>query len=574
MKLPWKVRVVFGPMRPFLLLKFRDAIRERVLSRRLRSFLPVHAPAGSTLLIGVTSLPSEGWFAQNSAQVLAFAERMRDGTVEAYGIEHWRVGQSDPIDVDVRSIHELSRMHHWCAYALAAHIDADHRDAWCELLRDEIETFMRTTPAEVGVHWEFPMGTALRLHSILVAWDWARRSGWSNAQADNRILGYAADHAACVVARRESRGGLSTSHYAANLLGILAAGRYINGYAPAERWYELATRELQRELTRQLLPDGMANEASTGYHRQVTDIFVQASSLMTFTPEQRQRIVMAVECCRVIEHIGMPLIGDNDDGLAMKLTGFAPDLSYLCDVATRTCGKTETKSADSILPDFGLTIRHHAGLLLTLRNGHVGQFGKGGHAHNDQNSITVSVGGFPLIVDPGTSCYTSDPEQRNSERSARSHATMWSTSAEQCYSPDGEEGLFWLLEDETHVSVKSNTNLEWHGIVAHTSGRNHSRRVTFIPNGIECLDEYTHTAQSSEHAEVVFPLALGVGVHIENNTAMLKGPTATAVLTWSSGEMRVEPITLAPEFGRTVLSQCLRLRTKSVHWTLALDTNP
>lgn len=574
MKLPWKVRILIGPMRPFLLLKVRDAIRERILRSRLRSLLPVNTADGVSLRAGITPLPSESWFAQHSADVLGFAERMREGSVDAFSVEHWRVGQDEPANVDVRSVHELSRMHHWCAYALASHIDADRRDMWCQLLYEEIETFMRTSPAEIGVHWEFPMGTALRLHSMLVAWDWARRSGWSDIQADNCMMEYAADHAANVVARRESRGGLSTSHYAANLLGILAAGCYIDGHQSAVSWQDLATRELQKELIRQILPDGMANEASTGYHRQVTDIFVQASSLMTFTPEHRQRILKAVECCRLIEHIGMPLIGDNDDGLALKLSGFAPDLSYLYDVAARTCGPIDTKSTNSILPDFGLTIRQHAGFIITLRNGPVGQFGKGGHAHNDQNSITVSVGGSPLIVDPGTSCYTSDCKQRNRERSVSSHATMWSTIAEQCSSPHGEEGLFWMLQDETRLRMIANTNLEWHGIVEHASGRSHSRRITFVPNGIECHDEYRHPAARGEHVEVVFPLAMSVEVALNHDTAILRSSTATVKLTWSAGDMSIEPITAAPTFGRTELSQCLRLRTKSVHWTLVLLTNP
>src|SRR5690606_39806355 len=47
--------------------------------------------------------------------------------------------------------------------------------------------------------------------------------------------------------------------------------------------------------------------------------------------------------------------------------------------------------------------------------------GNGGHAHNDQLSITLVVDAVPWIADPGSYLYTPFPEIRNRYRSVVAH---------------------------------------------------------------------------------------------------------------------------------------------------------
>ena len=48
----------------------------------------------------------------------------------------------------------------------------------------------------------------------------------------------------------------------------------------------------------------------------------------------------------------------------------------------------------------------------------------GGHAHADALSMTFTVRGVPLLIDPGTGSYTADPAARDHFRSSQLHNTV------------------------------------------------------------------------------------------------------------------------------------------------------
>lgn len=72
-------------------------------------------------------------------------------------------------------------------------------------------------------------------------------------------------------------------------------------------------------------------------------------------------------------------------------------------------------------PGFGLYLFRSRRLYLAVRCGSIGQSGNGGHAHNDQLSIVLTVDGEDWIVDPGTYLYTALPARRNEYRSVNAH---------------------------------------------------------------------------------------------------------------------------------------------------------
>ena len=60
----------------------------------------------------------------------------------------------------------------------------------------------------------------------------------------------------------------------------------------------------------------------------------------------------------------------------------------------------------------------------------------GGHAHADALSLTLSIDGHPLLIDPGTSTYTMDSPLRDDMRSTASHNTVTLDGRSQSV-PDG-----------------------------------------------------------------------------------------------------------------------------------------
>jgi hypothetical protein len=95
-------------------------------------------------------------------------------------------------------------------------------------------------------------------------------------------------------------------------------------------------------------------------------------------------------------------------------------------------------------PDFGLFLFRSGELFLSVRCGTVGQGGNGGHAHNDQLAIELSVQGKHLLRDPGTYVYTPLPERRNDYRSVAAHAAPRVHEREEPGQLD--QGLFRLSD--------------------------------------------------------------------------------------------------------------------------------
>ena len=101
----------------------------------------------------------------------------------------------------------------------------------------------------------------------------------------------------------------------------------------------------------------------------------------------------------------------------------------------------------------GLYIFKSAHLYMTVRCGEVGQNGNGGHAHNDQLSLTLRIDGEDIIVDPGTYLYTPLPERRNEFRATAAHFTIQKEGMEQNPWHPGRMGLFSLVHETTFAKV-------------------------------------------------------------------------------------------------------------------------
>lgn len=98
-------------------------------------------------------------------------------------------------------------------------------------------------------------------------------------------------------------------------------------------------------------------------------------------------------------------------------------------------------------PAFGLYIYKTPRVYLAVRCGRIGRCGRGGHAHNDQLAVELSVDGVDIIRDPGTYLYTALPEMRNRFRSTKAHFTPQLGRLEQNGWTDGPDSLFVVSDN-------------------------------------------------------------------------------------------------------------------------------
>lgn len=102
----------------------------------------------------------------------------------------------------------------------------------------------------------------------------------------------------------------------------------------------------------------------------------------------------------------------------------------------------------------GLYIYRSRFMKLIARCGEVGQNGNGGHAHNDQLSVSITIDGRDIVQDCGSYLYTAAPEMRNKFRSTAMHFTPHPAGCEQNLWEPEVRGLFSMLGDRTGAKVE------------------------------------------------------------------------------------------------------------------------
>jgi hypothetical protein len=578
-----RIRLLFGAARPFVIGKAKDAVRRRLAIRQARKILPTPTSDTMRLRSGLRPLPSAAWLAKHQQDVVDLALHMSRGEMQAYGVETWYMDGSGDV-VEERGRLEVARMHQWPAYALASGGDGA---VWRERLVEEIETFHDRNPPLRGPYWDVAMDVGIRVHNMLLAVDWLMQLHQEFGESEfgetfkRRVTAMAVDHAVAIDAMLETAGGMSTSHLLGDLLGLIAVSAYVDGDAEIAERGRRAQERLMGELHRQVLNDGMSFEASTAYHRHVVDILlnIYACSPWPDMPAVHgltpvDLLGLMVQRLRQLEAADMPLIGDNDDGMAVKLTSMHADTSYTFDLANSLqqlpAGAPQGSTAGHIgLDAFGLDIYRRNNVVLTARCGPIGQHGKGGHAHNDQNAITLSIDGVPYIVDPGSSFY-SDVAARNHDRSVRSHATVVVDDDEQNLFPEGGgEALWWMMGDRTRGSVITRSKSVWEGAIQCVRGEH--RRTIQIHDTLTIVDRIP----VGSHGRCLIPVGPDINIEVRGNEARLHGRKGTCLISWDrAGKVTVikNGIRYAEHFAEPESADVLSITMSGsvLTWTITL----
>lgn len=396
---------------------------------------------------------------------------------ERIPIAEWNLLEMRPGLADVKFPWEMSRCQHWLPLAQAFRLTSEARYA-TEILNQH-DDFMEANPIGLGVNWTCTMDVALR------ALNWAIAADVINDGDDGRtpltaVYASIFAHGHFIERHLENKYEVTSNHFLSNVVGLYAVGVLFRDLPSGRRWLARCREWLETEMRVQVLDDGADYESSVPYHRLVTELFLSGWRLaecegQPLSAAYRGKLETMVEFFEAVLRPGglMPQIGDADDGrvqIASDYGQWCPqDGRHLVAAASAVLHRRPavaldqwaeweaawwgaslpaetivTQDVDRLFPDAGLAVIKHGSTCLLVTNARVGTNGFGNHKHNDLLSFEFVDRGIPLIVDPGSYVYTSNPAERNRFRATASHNTVVIDGVEQNEFKD--EWLFRMFE--------------------------------------------------------------------------------------------------------------------------------
>lgn len=373
--------------------------------------------------------------------------------VASRGIDH-RIG-GDP-----KWIWELNRLQFlpWLAQAWLH----TGRDEFAEGALDLLDTWMVAHPVGRGIAWQNAFEVGIRSISITIAVQGLRHSPALTLDRFRRIVELL-DASADQCWRRRSRFSSANNHLIGELAGLAVIALLLPELRSAPRWLGRSLRQLAREATRQVLPDGAGAEQAVGYQVFTGELLLVVATLLRAGGAcPPQEIVQAIE--RSARYLAVvvgrddpaPRYGDDDEGFALRLgpgptrtvrehlavvaafTGDAdllarstPHLTAAWVAATLGAATpmggvrlTGPLPDDLFAPDGGLVVLRAAGRRVMMDVGPLGYLSIAAHGHADALAVSLSVDGLDLVGDPGAASYYAHPGWRRAHRSTPAHATV------------------------------------------------------------------------------------------------------------------------------------------------------
>ena len=375
-------------------------------------------------------------------------------------LHYWKPG----VAPGVKYIWELNRHQHFVTLAQAFLISGN--EAYGDELAAQWLDWLDANPPQTGINWSSALEMGLRL----VSWTWAlviaRQARAWNADIDERVLeSFRAQ--ACHIDRHLSLYSSANNHLLGELLGLIYAGSCFPEFPEAASWRDKGFTGLFRELLRQIHPDGVIQEQSSGYLRYLFEITLLAKGAAeqwgVAPPEAvLQRLEKMAEFVAAIldERGQIAPIGDGDDGQAIlldprcekpyaDLLGYAALLFNRSDFKQQSAGwspalfwifgadgEEKFNRMAAFVPQRVLQIFPQGGYAIVRSEacgvqqlalfdaGPLGLDAMAAHGHADALNFLLTVAGQPVLIDSGTYTYRGPRQWRNYFRGTSAHNTV------------------------------------------------------------------------------------------------------------------------------------------------------
>ncbi|HIF9354880.1 TPA: heparinase II/III family protein [Photobacterium damselae] len=365
------------------------------------------------------------------------------------------------------------------------------------------------------------------------------------------------------------------NHLFANAKALVFAGCFFSG-SDADRWLKKGLSILCKEIPEQILSDGGNFELSPMYHNIILGDMLDLCNLAITYPNNidvSTRSNWKITAKKML--YWMNVMSHSDGEVAFfndSAIGIAPNSTRLSEYAAcfelRDDSRIVKQSSDALnviyLQDSGYIAIVSADSKLLIDVAKVGPDYIPGHAHADTLSFEMSIDGYRVFVNSGTSVYGLG-EERLRQRKTETHNTVrvdgmdssevWSgfRVARRAY-PSSPV----ITEREGHVSVECAHD----GYMRLPGKVTHTRKWTVEQGNLLVCDRLTGTYN---HAEAHYHLHPDVVVDEfkSGNALVLHLPCGFQYMVNAEGaDIKVIDTTWHPEFGLAVANKKLVLNFK------------
>jgi hypothetical protein len=365
---------------------------------------------------------------------------------------------------EVKYVWELNRHQHFITLAKAYWHSGEEK--YAAALLSQWQDWIVKNPVHYGINWCSALEAALRL----VSWTWAlqlaKQSQHLSPELYLEIL-HAVDKHARFISGHLSRHSSANNHLIGEALGLIYAGSYFPELKQAPKWRRTGFEMLFEQIPAQVHPDGVCKEQAIYYQLYLFDFAVLAGLAAKYhkqsvPSEVLQRTEnMAHFIASLMDSAGnVPALGDGDGGRAVRLSE-APRNPYTSLLATAAtlfhrpdfqekakqfdesafwlCGADGMKNHAALesslarpnsyyFPNGGYVILHRkekgTEQRVVFDCGPLGYGPLAAHGHADALSLTMSVGGKPILIDCGTYLYLGAGDRRKYFRGTSAHNTL------------------------------------------------------------------------------------------------------------------------------------------------------
>jgi Heparinase II/III-like protein/Heparinase II/III N-terminus len=379
--------------------------------------------------------------------------------------------RSEAIVGDIKYLWEPNRHLELVSLAQAWHLSSKQR--FLEGARALLNSWFDQNPYPLGVNWTSSLEHAIRLMNWSFAWHLfgGMKSplfdGAVGVNFRRRWLDSIYQHC-FFIAGHFSKYSSANNHLLGEYAGLFIATITWPLWQDSDHWLETAKRGLEGEALTQNAVDGGNKEQGIWYHHEVADmlllcvLFGRANGI-ELSSEYWVRLEAMLEFIASLMNVSgqLPMIGDSDDAVIVDLStsrnvyhsllatgsvlyqrGDFKIKSQRYDDKTRwLLGDEAEKQFHDIslnqqkLPihrafsDSGYYILGDAFELtdeirMIADAGPLGYLSIAAHGHADALSVTLSVAGFEILIDPGTYAYHTNQMWRNYFKGTSAHNTV------------------------------------------------------------------------------------------------------------------------------------------------------